>query len=52
MISSCGRRKYYNTVYLARITGEKNCKFWKDVANVMEWVNGYPLPVPTPINYW
>lgn len=51
-ISACGRKKYYNTVYLARVTGEVQCKFWKDVINKVDLEHGYPLLIPTPISYW
>ena len=51
-ISSSGRKMYYNTIYLARATGEVQCKFWKDVIDCIDLENGFPLPVPTPISYW
>lgn len=49
-ISACGRKKYYNTVYLARVTGEEDCKFWKDTIEMVDL--DYGCPIPTPISYW
>lgn len=49
-ISACGRKKYYNTVYLAHVTGEEDCKFWKDTIEMFNL--DYGCPIPTPISYW
>lgn len=49
-----GRKHYYNTVNLARVTGECPCKFWV-LASVRTQIfqqGEMIIPMPTPTKFW
>lgn len=52
LIIHCGRKKYFDTIHLARITGEKYCKFWKESGYEIDFNRGVVLPILVPISFW
>lgn len=51
-IKADGRKKYFDTVNLAKVTGELPCKFWKTYRNLPTFIGDTPIILPTAISYW
>lgn len=53
-IKAQGRKSYYDTIRLAKLTGESPCKFWvnSSVRNVSVQIKGVVMPVPMPTKFW
>lgn len=51
-IKANGRQRYKGNIALAIAENECPCKFWKEVKTKIEYFNGVPIPIPTPISYW
>lgn len=52
LIDKCGRKKYYDTIALAKATEEFYCKFWKEVSNETCLIYGAPIVMPVPKSFW
>lgn len=53
-IKAQGRKSYYDTINLAKVTGEYPCKFWvnSSVVNQVVTIGSQVAVLPHPTKYW